>query len=523
MKLERLHEYVTVAVVTLLGMGFAVYCGRLSGTGQTRVLIAIFALLLVSTICLAMRSRIWLLIPVMGGFTGQLLPLPVPFAVRDLSILLAFGLFLLLVALKIVRDKPTYTRVDLLVLMNILYVASLFLRNPVGVKALGSEYVGGRPYFEVLIAVFAYWVLLRARADVGQLRRIPIYITFTTGLLTLVNVFAIWFPAAGAVLARTYTGVSSVGSERPDDRVAVESSNRKVHFYGLGIAMVSLLCSYFPPLTLAIPVYVMRFSLFMLGMGSVLVSGFRNGIISVGLFFVLGSYFQRGWREAVKVLVIGTVLTVLVVGGHGTFYELPRPAQRALSFLPGKWDPIALTDAQGSTEWRLDMWKLVLRGDKYIRNKLLGDGFGFSRRELHIMTSNMLLGEQSKEDFLIVGAFHSGPLSTVRYAGFVGLALIYALFVAVAVLAVRLIIRTRGTPLLPVTLFFGIPLIYQPFFYTFVFGAYDNALPSTIVSVGLLKLLWKTMEQMEHENGLVPDTASLQTSRRRPAQPMGAT
>ena len=53
---------------------------------------------------------------------------------------------------------------------------------------------------------------------------------------------------------------------------------------------------------------------------------------------------------------------------------------------------------------------------------------------------------ESQENMLISGDFHSGPVSTIRFVGYVGLALFFPLLVGIAVYAARLIKRAKGTP-----------------------------------------------------------------------------
>jgi O-antigen ligase len=174
--------------------------------------------------------------------------------------------------------------------------------------------------------------------------------------------------------------------------------------------------------------------------------------------------------------------------------------QRALSFLPGRWDPVAVADASNSTQWRLEMWKIMLTEDKYIDSKWLGDGFGLSKRQLAVMSAQRQFGDIGQEDFLTLGNVHSGPLSTIRYAGYVGLFIFMTLLITTARIAWRLTQRAKGSPYFALALFICIPLIYSPFSYVFVFGSFDSALPSAIYSLGLLKMLSNSLDAWEVES-----------------------
>ena len=106
MKLERLQEYITVAIVTTIGIGLAIYCGEKAGAGESGTVFAIFAFFAVVAIGICLRERIWFLIPITLGLSGQINKLhDFPFPVRDLVVLLVFGTFLVLTALKVIRKK----------------------------------------------------------------------------------------------------------------------------------------------------------------------------------------------------------------------------------------------------------------------------------------------------------------------------------------------------------------------------------------------------------------------------------
>jgi len=157
----------------------------------------------------------------------------------------------------------------------------------------------------------------------------------------------------------------------------------------------------------------------------------------------------------------------------------------------------AKNDAEGSSEWRFYMWEVVLSTDTYIHNKLLGDGFGFSSGELQIMEQAQsggpgFIGAANQEAFLVQGAFHSGPLSAVRYVGVVGLVFYLTLLVAAAIYSWKLIRRTQDTDYFPLALFVGLTAIYEPIQYTLIFGGFDSGFPTTLFVCGMLKLISKS-------------------------------
>jgi hypothetical protein len=143
------------------------------------------------------------------------------------------------------------------------------------------------------------------------------------------------------------------------------------------------------------------------------------------------------------------------------------------------------------------MWKDALSGG-FIKNKLLGDGFGFDRAAMNLIADQMqggvgFVGGTRHEAHMIRGSFHSGPLSSIRFVGVVGLVLILCLMGAVFRLALITAFKAKGTPYFPLALFVGIPFLWLPFHFIFIFGAFDNALKSLIIGIGMLNIIGKSI------------------------------
>jgi hypothetical protein len=214
----------------------------------------------------------------------------------------------------------------------------------------------------------------------------------------------------------------------------------------------------------------------------ILVSGFRNMFLQALVAIVLAAWLYRGWRELGLAAVLGTILIAGLIAGQGRFYELPVVAQRTLSFLPGKWSEVAVENALESTTSRLMWWKIIV-SEGLIRNWWVGDGFGVSQRDFETMGQ-----ANTFEGMLLTGTYHNGPLTTIRYAGLVGLVLFYALMIATAIYSYRCARQLAGTALYPLALFVAVQTIWLPFQYTLVFGSFEINFPEQVFLVGLLQL-----------------------------------
>jgi hypothetical protein len=107
------------------------------------------------------------------------------------------------------------------------------------------------------------------------------------------------------------------------------------------------------------------------------------------------------------------------------------------------------------------------------------------------------LGGSDREQFMLTGTFHSGPLSAIKYIGSVGLALYFVLMFYMAVLAWRLCQSALGTKGITLALFVGMPIIYEPFNFIFIFGALDENYSTILFKAGLLSMAQRYVETLK--------------------------
>jgi len=152
MKIEQLHETVRPVTAIVVGLTLAVICGSLVGKGEPKWVFVLFAGIAALIALLIARERIWMVIPATWMLGGKVLILPLPFTVTQLGVFVAVGMYLVFKALKLVRFKPKVGTVEIWMMIMIVYMVTVFVRNPAGMEALGSDRVGGRPYFDIVVA-----------------------------------------------------------------------------------------------------------------------------------------------------------------------------------------------------------------------------------------------------------------------------------------------------------------------------------------------------------------------------------
>ncbi len=145
------------------------------------------------------------------------------------------------------------------------------------------------------------------------------------------------------------------------------------------------------------------------------------------------------------------------------------------------------------------MWKEALLTDFWIHNKILGDGLGMTKHEFNYIQSfkNVNIGgavgtgklTKQQEFMMASGSYHSGPVSTIRTIGYAGLIILVLAQLRLAVHAHRQIQRARRTEWFPLTLFVGIPLIWSPIFFVFIFGDFGPAAASFLMGAAMVRVL----------------------------------
>ena len=507
MKLERLPEYLTIIVTLAVGMFLALYLGASSGGGSStswKITIVIVA----TVVALIMRANIWLLIPIAWPLTGIIPDSPGAIPVRDLMMVYVFVVFLALKALKVVRAKIQYNWLDYMLLGNLLYLALVFIRNPVGTESMGLDRVGGKTYFETLFLFLGFWVIGHVTLSPKLAQKMPLLMIGADLIISSISLVLCHIPfltPLASALTRLYSGFVSPDSEAV---TAMDSVMERDQYLGQSsMGVLNVLYSSYSPVSTFNPLRFWRWFFSILAIIAILKSGFRSVFFQIGLFFIVASYFRDGMGRVLRIGVIGTPLLVLFIVAQGRLFQLPIEMQRTLSFLPGKWDYEAAGDAVGSTEWRHDIWSNVWHsGNKYIENWWWGDGFSLTKTQLREARrlQDSLDQESIKESLTITGCYHSLPLSAIRTVGYVGFGIFTISLFCVAGYSWRLIRHAKGTPYFTLALLVGVPTIISPLPSLIMTGAYENQLLLIIYSVSMLRLVSRSLEQYYLEQKAEP-------------------
>jgi hypothetical protein len=488
----------TLVGFTALAVVLSFFVGNMVADNDYTSLSLIAASVIALMVLFSVGDNYWMFIPLTAGLTGAFTFLPLPLNLQELGCCSAFGIFVAYAVFKKTRTHAKLSWLDIILAINIAYLLTVWVRNPVGFNSMGGEMVGGRSYFTILVTYLGYLVIRRVRAPVRLVYWLPALIILPHFLLDLVNLVSQLYPKLGLAILPFYSGVDISAIS---NTAGIQDDTRLIALGRFGRTIIQSLVSYFPPATFFHPSRYYLIVPFIAAFLMIGLSGFRSELVGSAAAVGISSVLRRRKRDLVVYGAAGLVGIMLIAGVHQTGFSVPIPIQRALSFLPLNWDARATVDAEGSSEWRFEMWEAALKPNStIIRNKLLGDGFGFSAIEWNIIRDQTFgfgqgfIGGPAQEAFIVKGAFHSGPISSIRFVGYVGLALLMWLQLYFLFHVVKLVPRALNTRFMPLAIYVGIWAVYSPFEFVVIFGAYDNNMIDLMGYAGLARLLENSMD-----------------------------
>jgi hypothetical protein len=306
-----------------------------------------------------------------------------------------------------------------LLVIGIVVVGTAFLTGGAGIKALGGSSYGGRHYINIAAAIALYFVLAANPIPISQ-SRIYYGLFFLSGITGILSVLVY---VGGDRFSSLYLFI-------PRDLMLIQAANS---LEGFQVGLVRM--SGFVSASSAICLFMLarygvkgvldvakgwRLLLVGLSLGFGLLSGFRSFFGFILLVFAIGFFLERLHRT--RYFFNLALVAVLCFCGLLAFSsKLPFTIQRSLSFLPIEISPMAKQDAQGSLEWRLEMWKHLL--PDVPRYLFKGKGYAIDPGDLFLSRENGLRGYGSGSDsFIVSGDYHNGPLSVVIPFGIWGAA-----------------------------------------------------------------------------------------------------
>ena len=205
-----------------------------------------------------------------------------------------------------------------------------------------------------------------------------------------------------------------------------------------------------------------------------LFGGFRSLLLTFFIHFFCQFYFEKlvRTRLAVAILLGGICVAAIAF----PFLErMPASVQRCFAIIPGA--PVSLTaksDAEGSTRWRTEMWRVLLPEiPKYL---WLGKGYALNPAELYLAGQAERLGlAKNYEVSIVSGGYHNGPLSLILPFGIFGL-IGFLWLIAAGLWVLHRNYRYGDEQLRFVNTFFLAYFVMRVIVFFFIFGGIDGEL-----------------------------------------------
>ena len=365
-----------------------------------------------------------------------------------------------------------------LILLTVVILVTARLTGGLGARVFGGDTYGGKRYFVLLAAVIGYFAIINRQ--IPQ-KRANLYVAlFFLGAATMAigNLPGV-LPPAFNFLFMFFPVMSMDAFTEPNAVVGQTSFIGRLNglaFLGLGGFCAMLACYGIRGILDARKPW--RLGAFGLFSVVTLLGGFRSTVVLMLITFALLFYLERLHHTR---LLLPVICVLLLGGGLVAIFagQLPLPFQRSLAFVPFlQIDPIVKMDAQGSTEWRLEMWREVV--PEIPQHLLVGKGYAFSGSEQHQID----VRGRGLEGVELVGDYHNGPLSVILPFGLFGSITFLWLLVA----GIRVLHQNYqfGDPAYRNlnTFLFGFFIAKVIFFFT-IFGALQVDLPMFLGMIGL--------------------------------------
>ena len=374
-----------------------------------------------------------------------------------------------------------------------------------GIASLGGTQFGGMHYFYLSIPIFFF-----LSASNFSLKQKHVSLIFWCAVIGPMVPFVLQHCMyAGWGIGYTLGKYFGLSVAMANDAMMASGNTEEVRWvHGANFSQALLMCALvFPAVWKRRVLWAV---LMAISVSVVLVTGFRNALVTLGVIFLWWYIYRAKKRMMMFVVflmagVLGWVLALIIVP------YLPWAAQRALSFLPLMEArvsfPDVISDARRSIDFRVEIWGYAWANiSEYL---LVGRG-------LMMDVTGWAWLQQSwygRPEFFFAGhAYHSGPLSLLVDFGIPGTIAAVGFMCAVCVDAwrgVRSFCGEKNDFLSLFYVFLSIKITYLSIAFFLIYGDVRSSIPGIIMLAVLLKLLRKLLGQREDKGN---DEASIRIS-----------
>jgi hypothetical protein len=391
-----MNSKILVLALSALGIVMAFFMGRAAGQGQLMHIAMVFGIMIGAPLLLSLGKNYWYLIP-----ASLLSGLPaIPFGGRsinlaELCIVLCFGIFITRVAFKL--DKLVLWRATHIpIYMFMSWVIFIFCLYPVGLAVFGAATIGARFYAQLVLAFMAFLIIASREVTEKDCKWIIFFLLAGTTVGTIYSITSeIIFGSGDDILNPNHD--PSAGVQSWHQILSLPATAFTFFLFGwktprdvIGFKNPTLLLAYIAAIVLT------------------LYSGKRMAVVAVLIAPIVSAVVYRQLSH----IFVGTLLSVVffasVYFGHGEYFKFPATIQRALSWLPAKWDPEFQHMAAGRDPFRESLRRFAM--ENIGRNPIVGRGFAIEYSEIigQIGASRYLGGDDMQAAPYAIGrAWHN--------------------------------------------------------------------------------------------------------------------
>lgn len=305
-------------------------------------------------------------------------------------------------------NVPAATRT--LLAFGLVVLVTMVVRGGIGIQWMGSgELAGGRKYLYIMGAIAAYFAL-SVRPIPPERASFFVSLFFLGGLLAFIGPLAVWLGPPFDMLQYLFHPAEGI--------LTGEGTFRVKGLAPVGMGIVAWLLSRYGFGGVFHQGQWWRAVLLLLGLGLGLMSGFRTQMVLYAVTLT-GLFFMEGWHRTRWLwgwLIVGMVILAVAVP---LTPRLPTPIQRTLAFLPLPVDPVVRYDAQGTMDWRYELFAAFASDvPTYF---WMGKGLAISARDMEWAETLTRFGGRSWDYAYITGEHHNGFFSVILSFGIWGL------------------------------------------------------------------------------------------------------
>ena len=355
-------------------------------------------------------------------------------------------------------SAPSLTQPLIALALIVMIVAKL--TGGLGMASIGSDVVGGKRYVWIWGAILGYFAI--SSREIPRNKAMLYVGLFFLGGVTMAigNLFG--------VLSKGFTWLFLIFPA--ENVIDTESGDGMIiRSWALPFMSIAVYCAMMAKYGLR-GCFDLRSPWRIVVLGSFLfigmMGGFRTMVVILALttaimFYLEGLVRSRFFPAVILTLVLGGTMAA-VFANH-----LPLSVQRSLAVLPLDIDPVVKMDAQGSSEWRVQMWRNLL--PEIPDHLILGKGYGVTATDINVMYQTIRTASRTAGAEM-VGDYHNGPLSVILPLGVPG-ALIFLWFAFASVRAMYLNYKHGAPELALINRFLFAYYLARIIFFFAVFGS----------------------------------------------------